>query len=52
MAQALISELGTRHVVVDSHLTTVVEGRRRRRLGYWFGFDDEQRPARRGWKRR
>jgi predicted PurR-regulated permease PerM len=52
MAQALVSELGTRHVVVDSHLTTVVETRRRRRLGYWFGFDDEQSPARRGWKRR
>ena len=27
MAQALVSELGTRHVVVDSHLTTVVEAR-------------------------
>ena len=52
MAQALVSELGTRHVVVDSHLTTVVEPRRKRRLGYWFGFDDEQSPARRGWKRR
>ena len=52
MAQALVSELGSRHVVVDSHLTTVVEARRRRRLGWWFGFDDDQSPARRGWKRR
>ncbi len=52
MAQAVVSELGTRHVVVDSHLTTVVEPRRKRRLGDWFGSDDEQSPARRGWKRR
>ena len=52
MAQALVSELGTRHEVVDSDLTTVVEPRRRRRLGYWFGIDDDQSPARRGWKRR
>ena len=44
MAQALVSELGTRHAVVDSDLTTVVERRRRRRrLGYWFGLDDDQR---------
>jgi hypothetical protein len=29
----------------------VVEPRRRRRLSYWFGFDEDQRPARRGWRR-
>jgi predicted PurR-regulated permease PerM len=51
MGQALVSELGARHVVIDSHLTTVVEPRRRRRLSYWFGFDEDQRPARRGWRR-
>ena len=51
MAQALASELGTRHVVVDSQLTTVVEPRRRRGLGWWLGFDSDQSPARRGWRR-
>ena len=46
MAQALVSELGTRHHVVDSHLTDGRRaGRRRRRLGYWFGFDDDQTAA-------
>ena len=37
MAQAIVSEVGTRHAVVDSHLTMVVEGRRRRRLGGHLG---------------
>jgi predicted PurR-regulated permease PerM len=50
MAQAIASEVGTRHVVVDSDLTAVVTTRRRRRLGYWLGFDDEAL-ARRRWRR-
>lgn len=45
MAQALLSDLGTRHELVDSHLTTVVEVYPRRRLGSWF--EDNSRPLRR-----
>ena len=51
MAQALVSELGTRHVVVDSHLTTVVRTAPSATARPLVRLDDDQSPARRGWKR-
>ena len=45
MAQAIVNDRGDRHQVIKSELTMVVEGRRRRRLGYWLRFNDD-RPRR------